>query len=126
MGPEKSGSESLVPNRTEESLPFPSAAREVFLAVSEKGKPCGATQENHPEFPTDTCLGLLFCQVPWHTPYHFHKLGLASDGYGGQTSLDTDTGFLGEADRGHNPSSFGHGVASCSYEPAKGTQEELR
>lgn len=56
-----------------------------------------------------------------HTPYHFHKLGLASGGCGVQMSQDIDMGFLGEADQGHIPSSFGHGVASCSYEPAKET-----
>lgn len=51
--------------------------------------------------------------------YHFHKLGLASGGFGVQMSQDIDRGFQGGAGQGRTPSRFGHGVASCNYEPAK-------
>lgn len=68
----------------------------------------------------------LFCLLPWHIPYHFHKMGLASGGCGGQTSQDIDMGFLGVTGQGHNPASSCHGVASCSYEPAGRAQGLLR
>lgn len=41
-------------------------------------------------------------------------------------SQDTDMGFLDVTGQGHNPSSFCHEVASCSYEPADRTQALLR